>query len=206
MASHLADATLRAMRSSYGIWLRFLSAKHPDRLTRSPPERIDREIIAEYVAWRRRTCGAVALASDLNRLRLAITYLCPGADLSWLKSIAKRLANQAAPKPGRAHQVTSEQLYALGLKLMDEADRKDVIGKLEAFQYRDGLLIALLALIPLRRRTVTALRIGQHLLKSGDLWVLDIPAEDTKTGHRLTIQSRRSCRHTSTGIWPNSAK
>jgi hypothetical protein len=124
MASHLADATRRAMRSSYGIWLRFLSAKHPDRLTRSPPERIDREIIAEYVAWRRRTCGAVALASDLNRLRLAITYLCPGADLSWLKSIAKRLANQAAPKPGRAHQVTSEQLYALGLKLMDEADRK----------------------------------------------------------------------------------
>jgi hypothetical protein len=96
-ASHLAHATGRAMRSSYGIWLRFLSAMHAERLTGSPSERIDRELVVEYVAWRRRTCGALALASDLNKLRLAITYLCSGADLSWLQSIAKRLANQGAP-------------------------------------------------------------------------------------------------------------
>jgi hypothetical protein len=76
-------------------------------------------------------------------------YLCPGADPLWLQSIAKRLATQAAAKPGRAHLVTSNQLYALGMKLMEDADQKDVIGKLDAFQYRDGLIIALLALIPL---------------------------------------------------------
>jgi integrase len=184
-ASHLAEATRRMRRSSYGIWLGFLSAKHVERLAHSPSERIDQDLAVEYVAWRRRTCGAVTLASDLNRLRLAITYLCPGADLSWLQSIAKRLANQAAARPRRAHLVTSDQLYTLGLKLMDEADQKDVIGKFDAFAYRDGLIIALLALIPLRRRTVAALRIGQHLLKYGDLWVLDIPAPDTKTGQPL---------------------
>jgi integrase/recombinase XerD len=184
-ASHLAEPPRRALRSSYGIWLGFLSAKHPARLVCSPSGRLDRELAMEYVAWRRQTCGARALASDLNKLRLAITYLCPGSDLSWLQSITKRLATQAAPKRGRAHLVTSDRLYALGLKLMDDADQKDVIGKLDAFQYRDGLIIALLALIPLRRRTVTALRIGQHLLKWGDLWVLDIPAQDTKTGQPL---------------------
>jgi integrase len=184
-ASHLAEATRRSLRSSYGIWLGFLSGKHAERLTHSPLERIDRELVIEYVAWRRLTCGARALAADLNRLRLAITYLCLRADLSWLQSIAKRLATQAPPKPGPAHLVTSEQLYALGLQLMDEADRKDVIGKLDAFQYRDGLIIALLALIPLRRRTVTALRIGQHLLRCGDIWVLAIPAQDTKAGQPL---------------------
>jgi integrase/recombinase XerD len=184
-ASHLAAATRRVMRSSYGIFLGFLSKQHFKRLAQSPSERIDRELAVEYVTWRRQTCGASALAADLHRLRLAIAYLCPGAELLWLHSIAKRLANQAGPKPRRAHLVTSEQLYALGLKLMDEADRKDVIGKLDAFQYRDGLIIALLALIPLRRRTVTALRIGQHLLKCGDLWVLGIPAQDTKTGQPL---------------------
>ncbi len=47
--------------------------------------------------------------------------------------------------------------------------------------FRDGLIIALLALIPLRRRTLAALRIGKHLVRSGDVWVLDIPAEDIKT-------------------------
>jgi integrase len=184
-ASHLAQATRRSLRSSYGIWLGFLSAKHPALFIHSPSERLDRELGMEYLAWRGQTCGARALAADLNRLRLAITYLCPGSDLSWLQSVAKRLATQAAPKPGRAHLVTSDQLYALGMKLMDDADQKDVIGKLDAFQYRDGLIIALLALIPLRRRTVTALRIGQQLLKYGDFWVLDIPAQDTKTGQPL---------------------
>jgi integrase len=48
-----------------------------------------------------------------------------------------------------------------------------------------GLIIALLALIPLRRRTLAALRIGKHLVKSGDLWALDIPARDIKTKRPL---------------------
>jgi integrase len=54
-----------------------------------------------------------------------------------------------------------------------------------ALDYRNGLIIALLALIPLRRRTVAALRVGKHLVKSGDLWALDIPAVDTKTKRPL---------------------
>jgi hypothetical protein len=51
--------------------------------------------------------------------------------------------------------------------------------------FRDGLIIALLALIPLRARTLAALRIGKQLVKSGDRWFLDIPAEDIKTKRPL---------------------
>ena len=61
-----------------------------------------------------------------------------------------------------------------------DAEAAERTNKAHAFQYRDGLIIALLALIPLRSRTLTALRIGQHLVKTGDLWALDIPAADTK--------------------------
>src|SRR5262249_17510366 len=43
----------------------------------------------------------------------------------------------------------------------------------------------LLALIPLRLRTVAALRIGTHLVESGHLWALDIPPEDVKTKRPL---------------------
>ena len=86
--------------------------------------------------------------------------------------------------------MTSERLYALGIELMDRAvasaaNAGDEVSKADAFDYRDGLLIALLALIPLRRRTVAALRIGQQLVKSGDLWALDIPAQDIKTQRPL---------------------
>jgi len=79
--------------------------------------------------------------------------------------------------------------YALGIELMDAAvanvNAAKRLNKAHAFQYRDGLVIALLALIPLRRRTLAALRIGRHLVKTGDLWSLDIPAADTKAGRPL---------------------
>src|SRR5262249_36777366 len=63
--------------------------------------------------------------------------------------------------------------------------------KAHALHYRDGLVIALLALIPLRSRTLAALRIGQHLVKAGDLWALDIPAADTKTRRALDFPVSR---------------
>jgi integrase/recombinase XerD len=85
--------------------------------------------------------------------------------------------------------VTSDRLYTLGIELMDgavaDAEAAGRIRTAHAFQYRDGLVIAFLALIPLRRRTLVALRIGKHLVKIHDLWALDIPAADTKARRAL---------------------
>ena len=47
-------------------------------------------------------------------------------------------------------------------------------------QFRDGLLIALLSVFALRRRTVTALKSGVQLLRRGNLWTLEISPEDVK--------------------------
>jgi integrase/recombinase XerD len=188
-AAHLAERTGRALQGSYGRFLRFLSTKRHGLLACAPDARLDREIIAEYVTWRRRACGDSAIAIDLHHLRLALRYICPNTDWSWLLTIAKRLATQAPRKPERYHLVTSEQLYAVGIELMDRAitDANDTthVTKTHAFDYRDGLIIALLALIPLRRRTLAALRVGKHLVKTGALWSLDIPAEDNKTKRPL---------------------
>lgn len=109
----------------------------------------------------------------------------PQCDWSWLLTVIKRIAATAPRKSGKYHLVTSDQLYLLGIDLMDraiaDADAAKGIRKTHAFQYRDGLIITLLALIPMRRRTLAALRIGRHLVKAGDLWALDIPAADTKS-------------------------
>jgi integrase/recombinase XerD len=81
--------------------------------------------------------------------------------------------------------MTSERLYLLGIELMDnaaeEADRRGIISKRIAMNYRDGLLIALLATLVPRRRTVTALRIGKHLVRAGQFWALDVPGSDMKS-------------------------
>jgi integrase/recombinase XerD len=184
-AAHLADRTRLALEYAYGRFLRFLSAHHPRLLALAPAERLDRKIIEDYVRRHPANCGGRTIANYLHHLRLALRYLCPGEDWSWLLTITKRIAAGAKQKVKPHHLITSETLYMLGITLMDRAithsDAAGKIRKAHAFDYRDGLIIALLALIPLRRRTLAALRIGKHLVKSADLWALDIPAKDTKT-------------------------
>jgi integrase len=187
--TRLAAATRQLRLESYGRFLGFLSTKHPKLLNRPPEARIDRRILAEYVAWRRRSCGDISLAADLGSLCGTLKLICPDADWSWLRSIANRLA-AAAPPPARKYNlVTSDRLYAFGIELMDcavtAADAVGRAGTRQAIQYRDGLIISTLAMIPLRRGTLAGLQIGRHLIKIVDHWELDIPADDTKTRRPL---------------------
>jgi integrase len=54
------------------------------------------------------------------------------------------------------------------------------IRMVNAVRYRDGLMIAVLAFIPLRRKNV-AIEIGRHLVQDGDGWFIIIPCTETKT-------------------------
>ena len=187
--SHLAESSRRNRRDSYARFLGFLSANRRDLLQRPPDARVDRLIVADYVEWRRRSCGEVMVAADLHELRGALRLICPDVDWSWLLTIAKRIAAMAPRVSRKYHLVTSERLYALGIELMDHAtaaaEATAQTSQADALKYRDGLAISLLALIPLRRRTLVALCVDRHLMKTGNLWALDIPAADTKTRRPL---------------------
>jgi len=73
----------------------------------------------------------------------------------------------------------------------------------KARQYRDGLLIALLTYRPLRRRSLSELKIGTHLRRIGTGYSLAVPGVDTKSGEpiefplpdRLTIYLTRYLEH-----------
>jgi hypothetical protein len=67
----------------------------------------------------------------------------------------------------------------------DELASSGKISTQSALLHRDGLIIALLSVVPLRRRTLAALTISNHLVKTGESWLLDIPAADTKTRRAL---------------------
>jgi integrase len=101
-----------------------------------------------------------------------------------LSTITKRIGAGAQRAAKTYGIVSSDQLYLLGLELMDsavaEAADQTEISKASAIKYRDGMLITLLSLVALRRRTVAALRVGKQLVRNGDLWVLEIPPENVK--------------------------
>jgi len=75
----------------------------------------------------------------------------------------------------------------LGVDIMDSAvaatEVTQPIRMRDAYICRDGLIALLTAI--LLRRTFAALAIGQHLVKAGKRWALDIPACDTKTRQPL---------------------
>lgn len=187
--AHLAAATRIGLRTAYARYLGFLASEDPERLRLSPEARVDRDSIRAFVEHLRQTCRDTSVASTLHKLRFGLSLISPGMDWSWLKTIAKRIDAQATPLRDRSQGVLSDQLFALGLELMASAENSArVAGRItkeDALTYRDGLIIALLAAVPLRKRTVAALTINQHLLKIGDNWLLDIPAAATKTRRPL---------------------
>jgi integrase/recombinase XerD len=186
-AAHLADRTRQQLQYAYAKFLFFIASEHEALLNLAPARRVSRKIIEGYVKSQPATCGPVTLANYLNHLWLALRYICPDEDWSWLPTIGKRVRALAKSKPTRHHLVTSETLYALGIELMDLAMMNGITGVSRRIQtaYRDGLIIALLALVPLRRRTLAALQIGNQLVRSGKAWTLDIPPQDIKTGRAL---------------------
>jgi integrase len=83
-------------------------------------------------------------------------------------------------------------LVDLGFALMRGAG--ELVGLDAAIAYRDGLLIAFLALIPLRRRNLADLVLDRSLLREGDQWVVAFGEADTKTRAAFEIVAPEALR------------
>jgi hypothetical protein len=133
---------------------------------------------------------SVGVAAHVARLYFAIRYMCPERDWVWLRAIKQRLEANARPAPRPALPFDSTTLQDLGFQLMAEAEVRllslDVDDKRAARAiaelHRDGVLITLAALLPLRRRNLSALTIGDSLYQVDQLWAVRIPESECKNG------------------------
>jgi integrase len=182
--SRLSVKKQKAMKYYYGAFLGYLAIHCAERLRLPPEARLDRDLIADYVQnFLGDNYPGSTLATFIDHLRYVLSAFSPDGNWSWLREIANRLRAHAEPKPQR--HITSDLLLRLGLELMDRAEAEaTAVGAVtvdHAKTFRDGLIIALLAAVPLRRGTLAKLSVGKQLIRSGSVWALDIPAEDTKT-------------------------
>ncbi len=80
----------------------------------------------------------------------------------------------------------SEELFALGLALIEKADSVEGGSPWRrANDYRDGLMIALLAARPLRRDNFTSIEIGRQLLRQASGYLLHFDGIETKNGQPI---------------------
>jgi integrase len=186
VAGHWSAATLCQARCVYGRWLAFVCDRLPDALVLSPGERMNPERARQYIEHITPRLSDIGISSELGHLIMALRAVAPDVDRSWLRRWQYAYQQRAVPREKRNKIVHPSRLIKLGRDLMDSADRQRRIDE-RARQFRDGLLIALLASRPIRRRALSELRIGSHVCRDGDAFTLLLPGSDTKSGQPVEM-------------------
>jgi integrase/recombinase XerD len=177
----------RKVERGYGRWLTYLVTTgqlHPDE---TPDDRITRDRVAAYVdALDALGNGTYTILARLQELYEAAIVMNADRDWSWIRRIASKVrARHTRVRDKRAKMIGDEELVELGLMLMHATDEQNT-DRLRAITFRDGLLIALLAMRPaMRRRNIAAIEIGRHLKRVGSTWIVAFTEDETKTGAAL---------------------
>ncbi len=180
--AHLREGSKKSIRMGYRRWLGFLHAAHSDDLLRPPADRISLERVRDYVDRLSTEMRPSSVALTIQSLCYAARLIAGARDWRWLFAIKARLVARARPLDRFDRLTPPCQTLDFGIELMDAAlVLPTTRRKTRELQYRDGLILALLSLWPIRRRSLAALTVSQHIeIEDGGVNFLLDPA-DTKT-------------------------
>jgi integrase/recombinase XerD len=110
-----------------------------------------------------------------------------GPEQSWafINALSARIRARHKPARDKNNLRLSDELLNVGLELIDRAVRE--LGPSAAILHRDGLLIALLALVPLRRRNIAGLRLNRNVIEINGTWLITLDSSETKTRASLEM-------------------
>jgi hypothetical protein len=179
--AHLSNGSRTMIRTTYRRWLGFVKAKYPDDLSISPAERITSERVRAFIENLSASTRPSSVAIAAARLYDAARLIAPTTDWSWLRSFKARLASSVRAMDRFDHLIPPVQTLDFGIELMDAALMLPVSdSKHREIQYRDGLLLALLSVWPVRRRSIAALTVSRHSESDNDGMNILLHPSDTK--------------------------
>jgi integrase len=186
-AAHWRPKTRTTARKAYGNWLRHLQDHGLLDVDASPASRLTAANLRSYLAELRRRTSHSTVLTQLAHLSSAIAAMDPAADRSLIKLALSRLTPLARPvRDKRARLMAPTVLLGLGQCLMAEWQvRQAHDPRLNAMDYRDGLMIAFLALCPIRLANLAAMRLGIHLVLAAGGPRVVFEAAETKSHKAL---------------------
>jgi site-specific recombinase XerD len=179
-ASHLAEASRDNLERRYGGFLKFLQRIEQLEMKAHAAAQVTPANVESYIKQLTPRVCSVSVHSYIYCLRRTAELLAPANDFSWLAEIEKDLALVMEPRSKFDRFVFTERLVEAGLTLFVEAmefPKSDLAG---AVGVRNGLMIALLALCPIRPKNFAALEIGTTFKMVHGRWWIDLPAIATK--------------------------
>lgn len=180
----LRETSCRTLQAHYGRWLAWIASAEPDALAEPPTQR---GTVERFRRWldallHVRPMTKLSFVGDTLRMLIAAA---PEQDWSMqkrLKATLKRAARHgdASRKAGRI--LSSDVLLAAGIRHAT-IEAEAATTELETMKRRrNGTMIAMLALMPMRRRAYARLEIGSSIVIGTDGMLVALPGDLTKNG------------------------
>jgi integrase len=173
--------TLSDLARRYGYFLDFLDRSGLLDRGGTAAGHVTPENVAGYLNELQKRVSSVTVYGSIYKLRRASELLDSQNKFLWLTEIEKDLALVMRPRSKADRFVLSEVLVENGLILMEEAGHSTTRSDLaKARQFRNGLMVAMLALHPIRLKNFASLEIGHNFLNIEGRWWIILGAGETK--------------------------
>jgi integrase len=181
-ASHLAAVSQGDFENRYGAFLGFLARhKRLDLNVADAAAHVTSQNVEDYVAELQTRVCSVTVWNCVYKLRRAAELMTTPTAFFWLAEIEKDLALITVSRSKYDRLVMTERLLEAGLTLIAEAEAFAKSDFARAKGARNGLMIALLALCPIRIKNFAALELGRTFLEVNGEWWIALPPGSTKT-------------------------
>ena len=181
---HLRQTSRDSLEVRYGRWIKWLSDTDPDALLAPPSDRATMPRLRSWLDGLNHTKPMSRLMFVDGVLRV-LTEVAPEQD--WipqrrLLKYLKRAAGRGDPARKNGRILSSSVLLAAGLRHAGPyaAEAATPLERLK--RQRDGTMIALLSVLPMRRRAFCELALGQSVHISASEIMISLAPEMTKTG------------------------
>jgi integrase len=180
-AGRYAEVSREDIARRYGAFLGFLQRSGLLDPSAGPAAQVTPQNVEFYIAELKARVRSVTVWNCIYKLRMAARLLDPKADFAWLSEIEQDLALVMEPRSKFDRVVLAERLVQAGLTLVNEAQAFSRSPFQRAIDIRNGLLIALLAVCPIRIKNYAALEIGTTFKQEHGTWWITLPYGSTKT-------------------------
>ena len=181
--SHMKTITLNDLARRYGYFLDCINRRGLLDPNKAAGANVTPENVDVYLQELTARVGSVTVQGSIYKLRRACELIDPARDLSWLADIENDVAVAMRPRSKSDRWVLTEVLVEAGLTLIAEAENSRTMSKLaQARQVRNGLMVVMLAMYPIRLKNFASLEIGRNFVEIKGSWWIVLSASETKEG------------------------
>lgn len=187
LAAHWAPDTRIGVIKAYGHWLAFLIRTGQLRETSSPAAQVTSKSLADYVHSLESHLAPFTVVTRVRGLAEALRVMKAKDAHHLVRCVHQNLRRKAKPsRDSRESLVAPSQLYWAGIDRMERHRSMSIKDTSAAIMFSDGLMMAMLAAKPVRRRNFFRTQIGVHLRKSSSgIYEWRFEAYETKTKERI---------------------